>query len=416
MNKAKKTKEVKQITKILKKATPFADTGSIIGGALGGMFQNRKMGTGIGRFLGSGIGSIFGSGDYELNGARPSYNVLTNDNQIPKFDTTKQTNIVCHREYLGDIIGTTGFNLTNYPLNPGMGQTFPWLATIASNYQEYRFHGLIFEFRSLITDFVTNGAPGVVVMATNYNADVPLYTTKQQMENSEYAASVKPTLNMIHGIECATSQTINPIKYVRTAAVPLGQDLRLYDGGNFQFATQANPSGSPDLGELWVSYCVEFMKPILPPDVTGGDILSAHVKRSTVTPTNPMGSIGVSITSNYTNFTVTPTSFSFLASPQTQYLCVLSWYGTVAGVSLTAPFITPNNATLPFYWNNNTFNNAAAPNNGTSATQQSINLVLLSTALNPSVIGCTLGTAGTYPTGTTNFDLIITQLDSTLTT
>jgi len=59
-----------------------------------------------------------------------------------------------------------------------------------------------------VTDFVTNGAPGVVIMAANYNADAKNYTTKQEMENSEYAVSVKPTRDLIHGIECATDHTI----------------------------------------------------------------------------------------------------------------------------------------------------------------------------------------------------------------
>jgi len=197
-----------------KRPTPFGDTGSIIGNRIGGMFGRSDIGKGVGRWLGSGIGSIFGSGDYSMTGQQPAYNVLVNGSQVPQFDTTRATNVVCHREYLGDIIGTTSFNNTQYPLNPGISQTFPWLSSIAANYQEFKFHGIIFEFRPLITDYVTSGAPGVVVLATNYNADVVNYTTKQQMENSEFAVSIKPTMPVIHGIECADDQTTIPHRYV----------------------------------------------------------------------------------------------------------------------------------------------------------------------------------------------------------
>jgi hypothetical protein len=162
-------KAVKQLSVVKKpKAKPFRDTGGIVGNRIGGMFGNASAGRGIGRWLGTGIGSIFGSGDYTLAGSQPMYNVMMNGSQIPKFDSTRQTNVVCHREYLKDFTGTTGFSLNTFSLNPGLADTFPWLSTVASSYQEYKFHGLVFEFRSLITDFVTGGAPGVIIMATNY--------------------------------------------------------------------------------------------------------------------------------------------------------------------------------------------------------------------------------------------------------
>lgn len=223
-----------------RKATPFRDVGGIIGNSIS-KYTGFSGANGIGKWLGTGIGSIFGSGDYQMVGQTPGYNVLTSSKQIPKFSTTHASNVVCHREYLGDITGTTGFTNRQYPLNPGSSVTFPWLSTIAQNYQEYKIHGLIFEFRPLITDFVTGGAPGVVIMATNYNADAPLYNTKQAMENSEFATSVKPTMSLIHAVECAASESPYNMLFTRVGSVPAGIDIKTYDLGNFQFATQSNP-------------------------------------------------------------------------------------------------------------------------------------------------------------------------------
>jgi len=309
-NKNKKlNKDVKKVQRDLSrisikaKKTPFADAGAIAGRGVGRFFGIPNADK-IGRWLGSGIGSIFGSGDYEMVGGTPGYNVLAG--HPPQFSSSRATNIVCHREYLGDIAGTTNFAITEYALNPGMQQTFPWLSSVAANYQQYRIHGMVFEFKSLITDYVTSGAPGVVVMSTNYNSDQVAYGSRQEMENSEFAVSTKPTVNLLHMIECDAAQTIDPIKYVRTGSVPDGQDLRLYDQGKFQFATQGNPT--QDLGELWVTYCVEFYKPILVPDYVNQGLAVYHAAISNTSPLgiiyNPIhGNISATVTNYYIEMT-----------------------------------------------------------------------------------------------------------------
>jgi len=342
-----------------KKNTPFRDIGGVIGTVAGSFFENPIAGANIGKWLGSGIGSIFGSGDYTTVGPRPSYNVLSGSAQIPKFSATHSTNIVCHREYLGDIAGTATFNNKSYPLNPGMEQTFPWLSTIAGNYQEYRFHGLIFEFRPLITDFVTSGQPGVIIMSTNYNSEASAYTSRQQMENAEFAVSVKPTTAMIHAIECKMSET--PLKelYVRSTPPINGDDLRMSDLGKFQFATQANPV--IDLGELWVSYCVEFFKPIIP--VVNALNLYAHHRRANGSPglyalggqagTIPCDEIGLIIDGTTLTF---PVGFNGTI----QLLLAHSGDSTVCA-SMTVAAVTANVQTITNTFNIGTANSATAP-------------------------------------------------------
>jgi hypothetical protein len=396
----------KQMKKLTVK-TPFADAGSIAGKAVGGMFGNASLGKGVGKWLGSGIGQIFGSGDYQIAGAVPKYNVITNGNQIPKFSTERQTNVVCHREYLGDISGTAAFNVGQYPLNPGMANTFPWLSTVAQNYQEYKFHGLVFEFRSLITDYVTSGAPGTVIMATNYNAGDATYTTKQQMENSEFAVSTKPTINLMHGVECADTQTILPQRYVRNTPVPAGQDVRLYDAGLFQFATQANPV--QDLGELWVSYCVEFFKPSLSNDV-GGTVSSVHQYRTLTSGAIPFGANLVTNTGDI-SLVVTNSTISWVAYPATRYQITLMWTGTASTIVVPS---TGTSLGLTVY---NILSGGAgslivSPNSGTSATYQMTAIVGCTLAA-AGTVSYSLGTGGSYPT-TGGIDIIITEISGTV--
>jgi hypothetical protein len=391
-----------------KKSTPFSDVGGTLGTAIGSMFGGPGVGRNVGRWLGSGIGSIFGSGDYTMIGSDPKYNVLTNGAQIPKFSSTHATNIICHREYLGDIIGTAGFNNVLYPLNPGISSTFPWLSTVAEAYQEYRFHGLIFEFRPLITDFVTSGAPGVIIMATNYNADLVAYANKQQMENSEFAVSVKPTKDLIHGVECATQQTILPQRFVRTGSVPVGQDLRLYDYGNFQFATQQNPI--QDLGELWVSYCVEFFKPVLPGTI-GGNVASAKYSRTGGSGLAPLGTVTTN-SSGTISLTLTSTTLQFTTTLSSKYMIEILYVGTAA--TFAVPSVSITNGIFLSNLNNNASPNLWAPNTGAVAdTIASFTGIIQATSLTSNIITVTFGTAGTLPTAS-NVDIIVTQLDNTV--
>jgi len=78
-------------------------------------------------------------------------------------------------------------------------------------------------------------------MATEYNVYNPLFASKQQMENYEWATSCKPSLSMLHEIETARKETPVHTMYV-TGANNLTQlgttvgDARLYFLGLFALA------------------------------------------------------------------------------------------------------------------------------------------------------------------------------------
>lgn len=407
MRNKNKNKQQQQKSKA-RKATPFADAGAIAGGALGSVFQMPYL-KGVGKWLGSGIGQIFGSGDYQMVGQAPSYNVLTNDRQIPKFSAGERTNIVCHREYLGDIDGTVGFTNRPFALNPGDNRTFPWLSTVAKNYQQYRIHGMIFEFRPLITDFVTSGAPGVVVFATNYNAADPVFRNKVEMENSEYAVSVKPTNNLIHAIECSPNETTITKLYVRGQAVPPGQDVRLYDLGLTQLASQGNPVQL--IGELWVSYCVEFFKPVLPEDI-GIDALSQSVSRQVYTNGNPLGTQPLASVGDIPGITVAGTVISFDRTvPSGTYQLSIIWSADTA-LAVTVPVVTLVAPTFIGYQTifsppTNIFETEAG-----SVVRRVFKTVYFEFNRGDAIANFINIGAGVLPTGNTNVSIFITKTDA----
>lgn len=126
---------------------------------------------------------------------------------------------------------------------------------------------MVFEFRSMSADALnsTNTALGSVVMCTDYDsADVP-FSSKQQMENTEFGVSCKPSSNMIHAIECAPKVTTATELYVRARNIPAGTDIRLYDWGKFYIATSGFQGTNVNCGELWVSYDITLIKAIEQP-------------------------------------------------------------------------------------------------------------------------------------------------------
>lgn len=227
----------------------------------------QKVGSAIGAGLGLGaeqlIRWISGMGDYSVE-----HNVLLNTGNPPmmkNYDNTGGT-VLRRREFLTDIKTSAiagGFKLDKFSLNPGSQFTFPWLSQIAVNYEQYSFEGVIFEFRSMSADALnsTNTALGTVIMATNYNAASPVFDQKAEMENYEFGGSCRPSEDLMHPIECARHQTTVSEPYIRSGALPPDQDIRLYDWGNFQIATNGFQGTEVNIGELWVTYQVALYKP-----------------------------------------------------------------------------------------------------------------------------------------------------------
>lgn len=230
--------------------------------------------------------ALAGFGDYEVesNSLLAQATSGSEGSEIPMMINSKVANIMRHREFLGNVRGNTGdFVAQQYSINPGLDTTFPWLYSLANNFTAYRLRGCVFEFISLSSEYTATPYMGFVAMATQYNTLDGPFTSKKVMENSEYANSTKPSKNLMHPIECARDQIAVDHLYVRSGAVP--GDLRLYDLGTFTIATGGQAT-SGILGELWMSYEVEFYQPKLGGAV-GSTVNTDHFKCSSCTSVLP---------------------------------------------------------------------------------------------------------------------------------
>lgn len=394
--------------------TPFADVGRHLGSYFG--YGD------IGSALGHGIGRILGSGDY-VTGPMVKSNVLVNSTEVPEFGTQGRANMIYHREYLGDLItsATPGaFKRQSFTINPGLNTTFPWLSTIAQNYEQYKVHGMVFYFKTTSGESVasTNTALGTVIMATDYNVNAAPYASKTEMENSQFAQSFKPSISAMHGIECAPSEL--PLKnyYVRTGDVAASDSIKWYDLANFQIATQGFQAASVNIGEIWVTYLIEFFKPQIPRSI-GGTIGTERIVRSSTTNVAPLGLIGVSMTGNL-DVSVTSTSVTVRGvAPLQLYRLDLMWVCTSA-VAWTAPVIAFTGCAAinlgPVNTSGTNLATLVAPSNGVATSTEyytSTNVQVDASNISNEIVFSVPSWTG--PVNVSNYcTIIVTQLDNAL--
>lgn len=259
----------------------------------------------IGQFAGNGISKIFGLGAYKIS--RNSLYSSQTGSQVPFMHSQSESVIFRHREYIGEVTSSTAFTTSVYPVNPGLSTTFPYLSTIASCFQEYRFRGLIFEFKSTGADALVNGTNtslGTVGLVAQYRADAPSLQTKVEFLNEMWSTDCKTSECTILPVECAPKENAMPIQYVRTG-VATG-DVKMYDLCTLTVATNGSP-GANVVGELWASYEIELYKPTVTP--SGGVIATDAHYRSGVGATlfgtiqlNAFTNIGTSVSGNTITF------------------------------------------------------------------------------------------------------------------
>lgn len=215
----------------------------------------------------------------------------------PRISADENSSRVVHRELIASVSGTPSFTIENaFPLNPGMAATFPWLSSIAQNWEQYRFNKLRFCY---YTRTGTSTA-GSVQMIPDYDAADSAPTT--EMAASSYSEVVEdaPWKDLCCDLRPSSLHALGPRKYTRTAALAANLDIKTYDAGTFFLAT--TDGSSVPWGKLWVEYDVTFFTPQVPNATVTS--LSAVLHATSTTPTSSnilpsstvvSGTLGVSV-------------------------------------------------------------------------------------------------------------------------
>lgn len=391
---------------VYKGETPFASVGKIVGTKFG-----RPM---LGEGVGHAVGRLFGSGDYKM-GVTPNSNSIWNSTQTPKFAQRGRGNIITNREYIGDVtLGATPEIFTifqdGFTINPGLAKTFPWLSTIAQNYEQFKIHGMIFEFKSTVGDNSTVQNVGTVIMGTEYNVNSANFANKQVMENSEFAQSGKATESQIHGIECASKEHPMKMQYVRTGALASTTDsIKWYDFANFQIATQGFNAAQANttIGELWVSYQIEFFKPQIPTNI-GGAIQTFHAHRINASGAAFCGSSAGTISGGTLGVTFPTTNTIRIPGLYIGNTYTVSWYWVGTAANVTNLGFASSGMTVKNRFAINTAGAFTGGVNGVGATQATFTIIFV--AISQSV-DITLN-FGVIPTAA-GVDIYVQPFDNT---
>jgi hypothetical protein len=357
------------------------------GASVGGLFG--PAGSAAGHMVGAGLSQIVGAGDYTIN----ENTVLKGD--IPKFLNGGRRIRLAHAEFLGDVTSSTAFSIFNsYVLNPGNAQTFPWLSQIAANFQQFKFHGLVFEFKSTSAVALnsTNVALGTVVLATQYNVNDAAFTTKVQMENYEFSTSAPPSTSQMHPVECSMAESPYNVLWIRSEDGSQTLDP-IYDHGLFSLATVGMQAAST-IGELWVTYDVELLKPrITAPRFS--NVLWSYTSGS-YTDALPLTSTGT-VYEDDIDITITGTALRFSKYVQSgTFYILVSWEGATP-VAVTFPVVSLTNCVAVTKFTAEAVSFLRAPAAGETASRVTYSTVISISGYSSAGSLFTLGAAGTLP-------------------
>jgi len=134
---------------------------------------------------------------------------------------------------------------------------FSWLANQAIMYQEYRFRRITFHYKTESA----NSVGGKILFAFNPDAGDAAPATKQEaLEYQEKAGDVPwCPFDLTLGMREALGER----RYIRGGTLAANLDIKTYDLGNLWVCSTGVSSDATIIGELWVSYEIDLIRPTL---------------------------------------------------------------------------------------------------------------------------------------------------------
>lgn len=399
------------IRDVVKNAVGNAVVDAIPGGSIA-----RSAWNAVKRYRGAGDDSA-GAAAMDMVEGRGAYTIRKNTmlmdgaEQAPVMHSIADGVRIRHREYIQDIQTSTTFSNQTFVLNPGLSETFPWLSAIAQNFEQYEWMGVIVQLKSISSDAIassTNLAMGTIIMAAEYNVAQPPYVNKQQMENSFFACSAKPSEDFRMPIECDPAENPLAVHYVRTGAVPSGQDPRMYDMCNLQVATVGSQAAYT-VAELWISYDVILRKPQLD---SGLALSSQTAHYSLVAPAVTTSYLGTSREQKFDSIglTLSGTVVTFPLGCNGNYLVNYSARGA-STASLVAPTLAVANCDYLTIYADDTSQGSSTTGSPTSTLLFQSYWVNIP---NPNLQATITFSGGTLPSSPTYGDLFVVQGNGSL--
>lgn len=169
---------------------------------------------------------------------------------------------ITHKEYVRDVVKLTGVDNYIIEINPGLKASFPWLSSIANNFETYRFLKFEVEFIPNVGT-QTNGA---IALVPDYDpADDNSASSKSKL--FAYEDSVRSPLWQGARMKCS-ARNLAKMKsfFIRSGPLSANLDIKTYD--TLQYITRlTGATGDTIYGELWFHYTVVLQTPQIEADV-----------------------------------------------------------------------------------------------------------------------------------------------------
>jgi len=296
--------------------------------------------------------------------------------------------VVRHREFIQNVTSSAtagAFKIETFAVNPAQSNTFPWLASIAQNFEEWVPEGIVFEFQSTSSDAIassTNLALGSLMMCSQYDPTNEEFVNSQQLLNYDWAQSCKVSETSLHFLECDPAQ--NPIGrfYTRTGA-ELAEGLRFTDLANFSIATEGLQGTNVQIGRLWVSYQIRLGKPKLGSVAPAAGGWFKYNCDTGISATQPAGTIASATYDAENNLplviadSVNDATISFPASANDRsFMITLAWTGA-STANITKPSVTCDaNSHIIQHWDDDQTASTAWPSASSTSSTSGITFIL----------------------------------------
>jgi len=315
--------------------------------------------------------------------------------------------VIRHKEFVVNILGQPTFTAVpngngiggafNFPIQPGSPIMFPWLSTIAQNFEQYRF-------RKLVARYVPRcgtGTQGSILLVPDYDAADPAPPNEQAASNNQDMSEDVCWRSLECHLDISRMfPAKDQFKYVRTGSPGVNQDVKTYDGGNLWLFTSDAAANNTVFGKLWVEYEVEFKTP----QVANGYTAPANswIAIAGTTGTNQL-IVAPGVVNGTLPITLVGTTITF---PSAGRYTVL--YSGSAATSVTASsFVAAGGCTLDNSYYTNFSGNLMLSGNGSTAMS-------FAAVVNVTVAGATLGVGSFTISGTgTNSWLLINSINPT---
>lgn len=189
-----------------------------------------------------------------VNTAPVAINVTKQTSAASIISNGNKSRRVKHTEMIGDLAGSVAFAVNKYEVNPGIVATFPWLSTLAKEWEQYRFHKLTFTYANRCS----TATKGSVIIAPDYDPSDPAPTTEMAVTSYRDAISASSWKECSSILDPDAMYPLGPRKYVRINNVPGSK--KVYDAANVYFCT-ADQADTTVIGKVFVTYDIEFFIP-----------------------------------------------------------------------------------------------------------------------------------------------------------